>query len=178
MTIFEHKTLPLKYLNYLYLSVKLISYAILLFALVFIINDCYHLYLKENSILQLSKLTNKSTAHLDVFLTNLLWGVIFALIKIISCFTIVLLIKFLIFKIPLTSKYLISLDQKKEISPILGRYLTYHFRQYTSINFSTLVSLNQEAEYEHYILTCHAKKNKFDYFLKKYDSSYINDIKF
>lgn len=171
------KSLSLKHLNYLYLFINLLSYAIILGVIFFVINDCYHLYLKENILFQQTKVSTNSTSHLDVFLKNVLLGMIFGAIKILITLVCVSTIKFLIFKFPVPSSYLINLDKNKEISTILGRYLAYHFRKYQSINFSTLVYLNQEAEYEKYIIQSHSKINKFQYFLKKYDDSYIDDIK-
>lgn len=174
--MFEKKFVSLKHLNYLYLFVNLLSYALILGVMAFIINDCYHLYLRENNIFQQSKVAVNSTTHLDVFLKNLLWGFLIGLGKIGAYVITIIVVKFLIFKTPLTSHYLITLDKNKEISPILGRFISYHFRRNISINFSTLVLFTQEAEYEQYIIQSHAKKNKFEYFLNKYDSSYQSDL--
>lgn len=173
----EQPKISLKHLNYLYLFINLLSYAIILGVIAFVINDCYHLYLKENAIFQQTKVATNSTAHLDQFLKNTLLGFMFGLLKILVTIMIVTLLKFGLFRIPVTSHYLISLDKNNEISSILGRYLSYHFRKNTSLNFKTLVYLNQEAEYEKYILEHHAKNNKFAYFLRKYDDSYEHDLK-
>lgn len=173
----EQPKISLKHLNYLYLFINLLSYAIILGVIAFVINDCYHLYLKENLIFQQTKVATNSTAHLDLFLKNTLLGFMFGLLKILATIIIVTIVKFCVFKVPISSHYLISLDKNNEISSILGRYLSYHFRRNTSLTFKTLVYLNQEAEYEKYILEHHAKKNKFAYFLRKYDDTYDYDLK-
>lgn len=174
--MFEKNFLSLKHLNYVYLFVNLLSYAFIFSIILLNINDCYHTYLKENHLFQQSQLISDSTIHLNIFLKNLLWKMFISAGKISIYVSIVIFIKFLVLKIPLTSNYLINLDKNKEISSILGRFLSYYFRKNTSINFSTLVFLNQEAEYEQYIIKYHAKETKFKYFLKKYDKFYNEDL--
>lgn len=171
------KKISLKHLNYLYLLINLLSYAVILGAIFWVVNDCYQIYLQENTIFQQSKVATNSTAHLDVFLKNVLWAMLFGAIKIFIALVSVLTLKFIIFKLPVPSSYLIGLDKDKQISSILGRYLAYHFRKNTSINFSTLVFLNQEADYEKYIIQSHSKNNKYRYFLTKYDDTFEEDIK-
>lgn len=169
--------ISLKHLNYLYLLINLLSYSIILGIILFVLNDCYHLYLKESSLFEQSKSITNSNVHLDKFLQTTLLGFIFGLLKILMTIIIVSLVKFGLFRIPISHRYLIALDKNNQISSILGRYLSYHFRRCTSLHFKTLVYFNQEAEYEKYILEQHFKKNKFSYFLEKYDSDYKNDLK-
>lgn len=169
--------LTLKHLNYLYLLIHLISYAIMIGITVVVVNDCYLFYLKENVLFQQIKGNGASTSHLDLFLKTVFTGFFWGCVKIITTVFLVLLTKFLLLIIPVPANYLITLDKKDNISTILGRYLSYHFRRHNSINFKTLVYLNQEAEYEKYILSKHSKQNKFSYFLKKYDSYFEDDVK-
>lgn len=167
----------LKHLNYLYLAIHLISYAIIIGTIVLIVQDCYLYYVKQNIFFQQIKGNGSSTAQLDNFLkivfTYFFWG----FVNIVVTTFITLITKFIILRLPVPANYLINLDKQNAISSILGRYLSQHFRLNTYINFKTLVYLNQESEYEKYIVIKHAKKNSFSYFLKKYDHYFDEDIK-
>lgn len=169
--------LTLKHLNYLYLAIHLISYALIIGMIVFVVQDCYLFYLKENSVFQQIKGNGASTAHLDLFMKTIFTGFFWGAVKIVVTCFIVLLTKFILLRIPVSSNYLINLDKNHDISSILGRYLSYHFRRHTYINFKTLVYLNQEAEYEKYIISKNSTKNTYSYFLKKYDSYFEEDLK-
>lgn len=167
--------LKLKQLDYLLVLSNILTFAILLFLVLFVVNDCYHVYLTENKIFNDAKISTNSTAHLDKFVINVLMSCAWGLGKISLGFFVVLMTKFLLFAIPVPSKYLISLDKDNQISSILGRILSDHFRLNTSISFKKLILLSRVAEYEEYMLSHHQNKKKYIYFLEKYDSFYSTD---
>ena len=112
----EQPNLSLKHLNYLYLFINLLSYSIILGTIFFIINDCYHLYLKETLLFEQTKIATNTTTHLDQFLKNTLLGFIFGLLKILITIIIVSIVKFIVFRFPISSHYLITLDKNNQIS--------------------------------------------------------------
>ena len=172
-----NKTISLKQLNYLHLFVTIFSYISLMTIVILCIYNCYQLFLIDYNSLQEIKKTNHGNVRLDIFLEALIFKVLFLVAKASFLSFLVISIKFLIFQIQLTSNYLISLDKQRDISPILGRLIARHFRYNSGISVSAIVYLNRIAKRESRIINGHSERNEFEYFLKKYDVNYHEDLK-
>lgn len=175
--MFNNQKLSLKKLNYLYLFINFLIYSLILGIIVISVNDSYHLYINEYNTYLKAKSISNSTTHLDVFLKNLSFGLLWSIGKVFLTVIALVIIKIIIMRIPISSKYILHLDKNNEISSILGRYLCNHLRNKSYIDFFTLIFLSQEADYESYIINKNSKKNDYQQLFNKYDLFYEKDIK-
>ena len=162
-------------LNYLYLFCNILAFSIIFLIITMAAFDIYNFYIKV-TITNNHSHTGNLTTTLDALFKEVFLFLFWTLGKVAITLIGTLIVKYIIFHLPISSNILINLDKKEEISPIFGRFLAYHFRNNQSINLKDFIYLNKEAEYEKYMLAYHQSKNKHSYFLEKYDKYYPNDL--
>lgn len=158
----------------IYQSISIVSKLLLVIFIYFFIYHSYQLYIFHKdfifNFLKFSSGENRTGFLLNILLTELrMFGALFLQVSL------VILVKYILFSLPVPKSLLVYWDSTKELTPILGRFITEHLRYHRYINSYHLYSFIYYSTIQQKMLIYHASNPNTLHLFKKHDVFYGRD---